>query len=166
MVYIDADRYVETSLPDLIPTGRIVDIEPKSLYDLRVLRSVKPGLEGVGDPKRPGYDTYYVFNQHLTPNIPYATVIHPGSGRRMRLFTDQPGVQFYTANHLGDKSDPVGKHGQHYESQSALCLEAQGYPDACNQPNFPMNVVCSGSETYKQRTSYLFDIDEQVAHSS
>ena len=54
---------------------------------------------------------------------------HPSSGRVVKMFTDQPGVQFYTGNGLDGIS---GKGGVIYHKFGAFCLEAQNYPDAIN----------------------------------
>ena len=49
----------------------------------------------------------------------------------MEVYTDQPGVQFYTGNFLDVSA--IGKQGHSYPKHSALCLETQNYPDAVNQ---------------------------------
>ncbi|KAE8669600.1 3-dehydroquinate synthase-like [Hibiscus syriacus] len=71
-------------------------------------------------------------------DINYAMDGVPGklkkSGRVMELFSDQPGVQFYTANGLKDEK---GKGGYVYQPHAALCLETQAFPDPVNHPNFP-----------------------------
>jgi galactose mutarotase-like enzyme len=55
------------------------------------------------------------------------------SGRKMELWTNKPGVQFYTSNMLNDTK---GKGGYIYKKYAALCLETQGFPDSVNHPNF------------------------------
>ena len=56
------------------------------------------------------------------------------SGRKMEVYTDLPGVQFYCGNYVDDKD---GKQGHDYGFRSAFCLETQFYPDAVNHENFP-----------------------------
>ena len=73
----------------------------------------------------------------------------------MTVLTDQPGLQLYTANFLGEPDSPPGKGGQAYVKHGALCLEAQHYPDSPNQPEFP-SVILRPGETYTQRTVYKF----------
>ena len=63
---------------------------------------------------------------------------HPPSGRVVKMFTDQPGVHFYTSNYLDGRR---GKEGVPYPKHGAFCLEAQNYPDAINQVSLYMNVV-------------------------
>ena len=60
-------------------------------------------------------------------------VKHPASGRFMDVYTTQPGVQFYTAYHLGNVT---GKGGVVYPRFGALCLETQHYPDSPNEVQY------------------------------
>ena len=59
----------------------------------------------------------------------FSRVIHPTNGRMLTMFTDQPGVQFYSGNGLDGSP---GKGGVRYPKYGAFCLEAQDYPDAIN----------------------------------
>jgi aldose 1-epimerase len=63
-------------------------------------------------------------------------------GLRLRLWTDQPGLQLYTGDGLGAPFAP--RHG--------LCLEPQGFPNAVNMPAFP-SVVCTPERPYRQTTT-------------
>ena len=76
----------------------------------------------------------------------------PGSGRVMVVFTDQPTLQVYTADGLGP---PFG-------SRAAVCLEAQGFPDAPNRPEFPSTVLRPG-ETYQWWVRHEFGVDQPFA---
>ncbi len=71
----------------------------------------------------------------------------------MRVLTTEPGVQFYSGNYLDGTLK--GKGGVTYKKHAGLCLEAQHYPDAVNQPKFPSTILRPG-ETYKQTTVYSF----------
>jgi len=58
------------------------------------------------------------------------------SGRVLEVLSDQPGVQFYTANFLPNPSENnpiIGKNKVKYWKHGAFCLEAQNYPNAINQ---------------------------------
>lgn len=81
-------------------------------------------------------------------------VYHPSSGRLLTVFTDQPGVHFYTGNFLDGSP---GKGGVCYPKYGGFCFEAQNYPNAINQPNFPSPILRPG-ETYKQKTAYKFEV--------
>ncbi|KAG0492619.1 hypothetical protein HPP92_006017 [Vanilla planifolia] len=74
------------------------------------------------------------------------------SGRRMELWANQPGVQFYTGNFLDHVE---GKGGVIYEKHDGLCLETQGFPDSVNHPNFPSQIVVPG-EVYKHDMIFKF----------
>jgi aldose 1-epimerase len=73
----------------------------------------------------------------------------------MEVFTDQPGLQFYSGNFLNGSN--VGKGGVIYKPHSGLCLETQHFPDSPNKPSFP-SVVLNPGETYKTVTAYKFSI--------
>jgi aldose 1-epimerase len=100
-----------------------------------------------------GYDINYVLdNDHATLDLA-ADLYEPESGRLMKVFTDQPGMQLYTANWwngsiLDPKNRPYLKHG-------AVALETQAFPDSPNHLNFP-NTVLSPSQVYHSKTIYQF----------
>lgn len=77
----------------------------------------------------------------------------PASGRVMEIYTDQPGIQFYSGNFLD--GTVVGKDGARYARRSGLCLETQNFPDAPNQPDFPPAVLRPG-QTYRHRMVHAF----------
>ncbi|KAG6532379.1 galactose mutarotase-like isoform X2 [Zingiber officinale] len=81
-----------------------------------------------------------------------ARVKDPSSMRVLDLWTDAPGMQFYTGNFL---DGVVGKGGAVYGKQAGLCLETQGFPNAINQLNFPSVVVQPG-EKYKHTMVFEF----------
>jgi aldose 1-epimerase len=100
-----------------------------------------------------GYDHNWVINKPAGELGLAAVYSEPKSGRIMEVFTTQPGIQFYSANWF-DGSD-VGKDGTAYTKRSAVCLEAQHYPDSPNQPQFPSTLLKPGEE-YKETCIYKF----------
>jgi aldose 1-epimerase len=80
-----------------------------------------------------------------------AVAADPGSGRVLEVWTDQPGVQFYSANKLTGQLR--GKSGRLYRQGDAFCLETQHWPDSPNRPEFPSTVL-RAQETF--RTSTVF----------
>ncbi|KAL7192128.1 hypothetical protein ACSBR2_024050 [Camellia fascicularis] len=133
----------------LIPTGQIVPVEGTP-YDF-----LKPRAIGSKISELPsGYDINYVLdsdgdNKHFKK---VAVVQDSKSGRKMELWSNQPGVQFYTSNLLDNVR---GKGGFVYSAHDALCLETQGFPDSVNHPNFPSQIVTPG-ENYKHILVYRF----------
>jgi aldose 1-epimerase len=82
-----------------------------------------------------------------------AEVFESQTGRLMEVFTTEPGMQFYSANHL--KGDIIGKGGITYGRRSAFCVETQHFPDSPNQSHFPTTVL-RPDEVYQSTTSYKF----------
>lgn len=70
----------------------------------------------------------------------------------MEVYSDQPGVQFYTANFLPDPSSgnelTVGKNGAHYMKHGAFCLETQNFPDAVNHVSYSVFVTTYGRDNH------------------
>jgi len=81
-------------------------------------------------------------------------VCAPISGIRMEVYTDMPGVQFYSGNFLVDYVFPNGKAGG---KRSALCLETQYFPNAFKYPHFEKPVLRSG-EIWRSYTEYRFPL--------
>ena len=78
------------------------------------------------------------------------------TGRRMEVWTDQPGLELYTANFLpGDTGGLRGKHGKLYNKWGGLCLMTQNYRDSVNHHNFPSAVLRPG-QLYRHRVTYRF----------
>ena len=84
-----------------------------------------------------------------------AEVYEKQSGRKMSVYTDRPGVQFYTGNFLDVAH---GKDGVPYKKHAGFCLETEDYPDAPNRPDFPSAILKAG-HTYTAVTVYAFDTD-------
>lgn len=140
-----------------IPTGKL---EPVAGTPLDFTKSEKIGAR-IDDKTQQmiyakGYDFNYVLDdsdqkvEHLA-----ATVVGDQTGIEMQVYTNQPGIQFYSGNFLegGDK----GKNGKPYEYRGALCLETQHFPDSPNEPNFPSTVLKPG-ETFSSMTAYKFSV--------
>ncbi len=159
LLMINADHYTPVDA-DLIPTGEIASLAGTPLD----FRNFTPIGERINDSHPQigfgqGYDHNYVLNKTADdseePQLA-ATVIEPLSGRKMEIYTTEPGIQFYSGNFL-DGSE-VGKRGENYTYRSSFCLETQHFPDSPNQPNFPSTLLLPG-ETYRQVTKMVFGID-------
>ena len=78
------------------------------------------------------------------------------SGRTMEVYSDLPGVQFYSGNGL-DGAKPYGKGGKPYEKRSGMCLETQFYPNALRFDNFEKPILKKG-ERWHHVTVYRFGV--------
>jgi aldose 1-epimerase len=154
-IMINADRI--TPVDDtLIPTGELMDVSDTP-FDLRHSRAIGDGV----DSDHPqmilggGYDHNFVLNEDVGEFTFAAEVIDPTSGRVLRCYTTEPGVQFYVGNFLDGTL--TGKRGSTYPKRSGFCLEPQHFPDSPNQPNFPTTVLRAG-ERYQSTIIYQFSV--------
>ena len=102
-----------------------------------------------------GYDLNYVLRQTGEEPTFAARLYDPSSGRIMEVYTTQPGMQLYTGNFLTGKDVDIGKGGKVYGVRSAVCLEAQHFPDSPNQASFPTTVLNPG-EWFTSTTTFKF----------
>jgi aldose 1-epimerase len=105
-----------------------------------------------------GYDHNFVLNKEKDGEMSLAAyVIDPKSGRRMDIFTEEPGIQFYGGNFM-DGSD-IGKYGKKFLYRESFALETQHFPDSPNQPSFP-NTILNPGEVYQSKSVYKFSVTE------
>lgn len=148
IVQINADSY--TPVDDrLIPTGEIAPVEG-TVFDFREPKAICRDLD---KSDIIGYDHNFMLGEpHVMREA--AVVYDPETGREMRVSTDKPAIQFYTA--IGLQGE-IGKDGAMMKIQTALCLESQYAPDSPNQPNFPDCTLKKGEE-YSFTTVYKFGV--------
>lgn len=102
-----------------------------------------------------GYDHCFVIDKKGFKELEYAaTCISPASGRRMDIYTTEPGIIMYTGNYLPGFQ---GMHGTTYPRRSAVCFETECYPDTPANLHFPSIVLRKG-DTYTQTCIYKFSI--------
>jgi len=135
-----ADRY--TPVDDaLLPTGQVLAVE-RTRHDFR-----RGARFAAMDPGGLGTDLNFVLPDARDPADPVAELLVP-NGLRLRMWSDQPGLQVYTGHGLPDRG---GAHdGQRIAPFAGLALEPQGFPDAVNQPAFP-SIVVTPDNPYSQR---------------
>jgi aldose 1-epimerase len=130
-----ADRMLPTDMQG-IPTGEIRDVTGTP-YDFRQPRKVIAG--------QPPLDHNFCLSDRRGPLQDAARLTGPG-GLTLRMQTTEPGLQVYDARHpASPKFSPYG----------GMALEAQGWPDAPNQPGFP-NILLHPHQTYEQVTRMSF----------
>ena len=157
IVTINADFY--TPIDEVsIPTGEIAKVEGTPM-DFRTPHTVG---ERIDDKFQQlvfgaGYDHCYVLNKTESGSLELAaTCKDPKSGRLMEVYTTEAGVQLYTGNWLNGFK---GAHGATFPARSAICFEAQCFPDTPNKPHFPSATLLPGDE-YQQITIYKFSVEE------
>ena len=140
---------------NLIPTGELRDVEATP-FDFR-----KPATIGarIDDDDEQlvfghGYDHNFVLRKAGGGLELAARVFEPGSGRVLEVLTTEPGLQFYTGNHL---DGIAGKNGKVYGRRSGFCMETQHFPDSPNQPGFPDTILRPG-ETFASTTVYRLSV--------
>ncbi len=137
----------------LIPTGEISPVRGTPLDFTHGVAIGEHIAEMGGNPG--GYDHNFVLNGAPGTLKLAARVSDPVSGRKMEVWTTEPGVQFYSGNFLN--STLTGKRGVVYGKHSGFCLETQHFPDAVNQPSFP-SVILRPPAIYSTQTIYKFSI--------
>lgn len=151
-VWINADAYTEAD-EYLIPTGRILKVEGTPM-DFRTTKKVGQDIESDCQAIRngQGYDHNYVLSGDGYRKA--AEMISEKSGIKMSVYTDCPGMQFYTANFVNGE---IGKGGTAYQRRGAACFESQYFPDAVHHYNFESPIFGVG-ETYRTKTGYRFEV--------
>ncbi len=146
---LNADIYTPVDA-GLIPTGELRSVID-SPFDFTSPHTIGNRIADVPG----GYDHNFVLRSGAGTLELAARIHDPGSGRIMEIFTDQPGIQFYTGNFLDGTI--VGKAGKRYPRHSGFCLETQHFPDSPNQANFPSTILKPG-ETYRTQTVHKFSV--------
>jgi len=156
IVWIDADAFTPGTA-ELIPTGEIRSLDGTPL-DFRTPTRLGDRVDDAYEPLKlaGGYDHNYVMKQAGEYTL-CGSLESLESGIRMEVYTDTPGLQLYSANFLEDEKG--GKCGRVYGKRSAVCFEAQYFPDAVHHDNFKSTIVKAG-EVYESRTGYKFSVNK------
>lgn len=148
IVTIHAEAYTPVN-ESLVPTGEIAPLAGTPL-DFRMPCHIGKRIDEPFDQLRlcRGYDHNYVLNSKGFRHA--AAMEDPRSGRRMEIWTDRPGLQFYTANAL---AGICGK--ERYAPRSGCCFETQLFPDGVHHPGFPPPFIEAG-KSCRTKTEYRF----------
>lgn len=142
---------------DMIPTGEILSVA-KTPLDFRRAKRIGRDIEKEFEQLKfaGGFDHNWVLKKNPEVFCLAARLLDPKSGRTLEVFTDQPGIQFYSGNFLDGTLK--GKGGVVYPKRGGLCLETQHFPDSPNHPNFPSTILHPG-EKYETVTEYVFGVE-------
>jgi aldose 1-epimerase len=164
-VQINANAFTPTDA-NLIPTGQIAPVAGTP-FDFTHLKPIFPSISDcTAGPNSlscqqlvaaHGFDHNWVLNStgpHFAGLNLAARALDPRSGRLLTVWTDQPGVQFYTSNFLDGHL--VGISGHTYRQGQAYTFETQHFPDSPNHANFPSTVLGPG-KTFNSTTIFAFN---------
>ncbi|SVA49242.1 uncharacterized protein METZ01_LOCUS102096 [marine metagenome] len=158
-IMINADQYTPID-NESIPTGELASVEGTPL-DFRTPKPIGVNINSSHEQIRfgSGFDHNFIISHPVEGELTLAaSVLSPSTGRTLNVYTDQPGIQFYTGNFLNGTL--IGKEGAVYARRNAFCLETQHYPDSPNKPNFPSTILRPG-EQYVTRTVFEFGVSSE-----
>ncbi len=152
-VFLNAEQFTPADEVS-IPYGTVVSVKGTPM-DFTEGKEIRRDLESAYDQlvKGNGYDHNWVIKREGEGLALAAKAWDELCGRGMEVWTDMPGLQFYTANYLDDSLP--GKNGAVYGARHGYCFETQYYPDAVNHPQFPSPVIKAGIEKQTE-TVYRF----------
>ncbi len=153
LLQINASDYLPVD-STLIPTGTIAPVKGTP-FDFTVPVRIGKRISEKNEQLQfgGGYDHNYVLNGKGMKKA--AVAVGDKSGIRMEVYTEEPGLQFYSGNFMQSKNSMrVGKD----DFRTAFCLETQHFPDSPNQPEFPTTVLRPG-ETYHTTSVYKFSVE-------
>lgn len=152
LLKLNAGRYTPV-VPGAIPTGEIAPVAGTPL-DFTQMKEI--GRDIAADCEQlklvQGYDHNFVLDGAAGTMREAAEAKDPKSGRRMKVFTDLPGMQFYAGNCIDRQG---GKGGVQYAPRMGFCLETHYFPDNIHQPGFPQ-AVFGPDHIYETETVYQF----------
>lgn len=143
LLQIDAPSYLPVD-DDLIPTGEVAAVTG-TRFDFRKAREL--GTMGI--------DHNFCLSASPAPRRRVAELFSNTSGIVMRVETTEPGLQIYDGAYIPKEGLP-GLGDRRYGPFAGIAMEAQGWPDAPNRPDFP-NAILRPGETYSHQTRYSFE---------
>ncbi len=153
VLMLDADHYTPVDA-GLIPTGDLASVAGTP-FDFRQPTAIGARIEMDNQQLKlaGGYDHNWILNPPRTLTRPAAVLTDLDSGRVLKVYTLEPGVQFYSGNFLDGTA--TGRGGEPYQKHAGLCLETQHFPDSPNHPGFPSTALNPG-QTYHTTTIFEF----------
>ena len=147
-IQVLASHYTPTD-ERAIPSGEIAKVD-NTPFDFRELTTISQSL--ASDHQQIKYGNGLDHNLCLDAYEPQSKVANfVGKAKTkdqdisLKVYTNMPGIQIFTANHFANKK---GKDGILYQAHQGVCFETQFYPDTPNQPHFPSATLEAGKEFY------------------
>ncbi len=163
ILYVNADNFTPSDKA-YIPTGEIKPVEGTAM-DFRKPHAIGDSINSQYDQiqNAGGYDHNYCLNTFKDgkgdDTQVCASLYSPKTGIFMEMFTNEPGVQVYSANFqgVGKDADIIRKGGLKYPKHVSVCLESQKYPDSPNKKDWVQPTLKPG-EKYYSHAAYKFSI--------
>ncbi|MBQ8060171.1 MAG: galactose mutarotase [Prevotella sp.] len=163
ILYVNADNFTPSDKA-YIPTGEIKPVEGTAM-DFRKPHAIGDSINSKFDQiqNAGGYDHNYCLNTFKDgkgdDTQVCASLYSPKTGIFMEMFTNEPGVQVYSANFqgVGKDADIIRKGGLKYPKHVSVCLESQKYPDSPNKKDWVQPTLKLG-EKYYSHAAYKFSI--------
>ena len=156
-LWINADSFTPVDAT-LIPTGKIETVKGTP-FDFTTPTQIGERIDTNGNAQLKngkGYDHNYVLNAKKGSGLHHAaTVTGDQSGIQMDIYTQEPGLQFYSGNFMQSKN--VMKGGKKDDFRTAFALETQHFPDSPNEPSFPSTILEPGKK-YQTESIYKFSV--------
>ena len=157
-VQIFADKFNPVD-HTLIPTGQLQDVL-NTPFDFNSVKTIGKSINEDNEQLKfgNGYDHNFILNGKEENGMRHAaTVKGDKSGIKMEVYTQEPGMQFYTGNFM--KGENTFKGGSSDDFRSAFAMETQHFPDSPNQPSFPSTVL-NPREKYHTISIYKFSTEK------
>jgi len=154
VLWMKASRYTPV-IQGAIPTGEIAPVAGTPL-DFTKEKRIGDEIEADFEQLKlvSGYDHNFAVDDWNGELQLIASVFEPESGRKMEVYSDLPGLQFYAGNCI---ATTTGKEGVVYKERDGLCLETDYFPNAVNEAGFASPVYGPGKD-YTSTTIYKFSI--------
>ncbi|MBO4611447.1 MAG: galactose mutarotase [Bacteroidales bacterium] len=151
---LNASLYLPTD-STLIPLGEPDPVAgtPMDFLEPKLIgKDIKEDFPALNYGK--GYDACWIIDGYQQGQLQEAAELTAAkSGRTLKVYTTQPGIQVYTGNWL--KGCPTGKGGAIYDDYCAVALECQHFPDSPNNPDYPTTLLRPG-ETFEEAIIFAF----------
>jgi aldose 1-epimerase len=157
-LYVNADNFTPMDRGSMT-TGEIITVKDTPM-DFTTHKVISQDIDKTDFEQirfGNGFDHNWVLNTNGDITKLAAKLTSPISGITMEVYTNEPGIQVYTANFLDGTL--TGKKGIVYKKRAAVCLETQHYPDSPNKPQWPTTVLEPG-QTYHSECIYKFGVEK------
>jgi aldose 1-epimerase len=147
-VTIHADKILEQD-DNFVATGTEVPVSGTT-YDFTQSRRIDS--DWAADD---GFDQTFVLNNEGIENVAAEAYLQK-SGIRLKVFTSEPVVHFYTGKWIPRLTL---RNGKIYGPFSGFCFETHKHPNAINFQKGPATILYPG-ETYNTKTIYRVSVDD------